>query len=138
MDRAASLKQWRESSAAGTPIVGAGLGTGIFCQVRRSCGSGPHHHLQFWPLPHGWARIVGWLHALRGRERHCRGDGPPSIAHRSQDTGVGVPVDKEIVILDEHTPLCREAIIVKMRVPALGGIAQLLCLARAANVARGR
>ena len=39
MDRAASLKRWRESSAAGTPIVGAGAGTGISAKCAEAAGA---------------------------------------------------------------------------------------------------
>src|SRR5579863_8875828 len=39
MDRAASLKRWRESSAAGNPIVGAGAGTGISAKCAESAGA---------------------------------------------------------------------------------------------------
>ena len=39
MDRAASLKRWRESSAAGTPIVGAGAGTGISAKCAEVAGA---------------------------------------------------------------------------------------------------
>ena len=39
MDRAACLKRWRESSAAGTPIVGAGAGTGISAKCAEAAGA---------------------------------------------------------------------------------------------------
>ena len=39
MDRAASLKRWRESSATGTPIVGAGAGTGISAKCAEAAGA---------------------------------------------------------------------------------------------------
>jgi len=39
MDRAASLKRWRESSAAGIPIVGAGAGTGISAKCAEAAGA---------------------------------------------------------------------------------------------------
>jgi predicted TIM-barrel enzyme len=39
MDRAASLKGWRERSAAGTPIVGAGAGTGISAKCAEAAGA---------------------------------------------------------------------------------------------------
>src|SRR6266700_3131883 len=39
MDRAASLNRWRESSAAGTPIVGAGAGTGISAKCAEAAGA---------------------------------------------------------------------------------------------------
>jgi len=39
MDRAASLKRWREHSAAGTPIVGAGAGTGISAKCAEAAGA---------------------------------------------------------------------------------------------------
>jgi predicted TIM-barrel enzyme len=39
MDRAASLKRWRESSAAGTPIVGAGAGTGLSAKCAEAAGA---------------------------------------------------------------------------------------------------
>jgi predicted TIM-barrel enzyme len=39
MDRAACLKRWRASSAAGTPIVGAGAGTGISAKCAEAAGA---------------------------------------------------------------------------------------------------
>ena len=39
MERAASLKRWRESSAEGTPIVGAGAGTGISAKCAEAAGA---------------------------------------------------------------------------------------------------
>ena len=39
MDRAACLKRWRESSAAGTPIIGAGAGTGISAKCAEAAGA---------------------------------------------------------------------------------------------------
>jgi predicted TIM-barrel enzyme len=39
MDRAACLKRWQASSAAGTPIVGAGAGTGISAKCAEAAGA---------------------------------------------------------------------------------------------------
>ncbi len=39
MDRAACLKRWRASSAAGTPILGAGAGTGISAKCAEAAGA---------------------------------------------------------------------------------------------------
>ena len=39
MDRAASLKRWQASSATGTPIVGAGAGTGISAKCAEAAGA---------------------------------------------------------------------------------------------------
>ncbi len=39
MDRAECLKRWRSSSAAGTPIVGAGAGTGISAKCAEAAGA---------------------------------------------------------------------------------------------------
>ena len=39
MDRAACLKRWRESSAAGALIVGAGAGTGISAKCAEAAGA---------------------------------------------------------------------------------------------------
>src|ERR1022692_670659 len=39
MDRATCLKRWQESSAAGTPIVGAGAGTGISAKCAEAAGA---------------------------------------------------------------------------------------------------
>jgi predicted TIM-barrel enzyme len=39
MDRAACLKRWRATSAAGTPIVGAGAGTGISAKCAEAAGA---------------------------------------------------------------------------------------------------
>jgi predicted TIM-barrel enzyme len=39
MDRAASLKRWRERSVAGIPIVGAGAGTGISAKCAEAAGA---------------------------------------------------------------------------------------------------
>jgi predicted TIM-barrel enzyme len=39
MDRAASLKRWRESRAAGIPIVGAGAGTGLSAKCAEAAGA---------------------------------------------------------------------------------------------------
>jgi predicted TIM-barrel enzyme len=39
MDRAACLKRWRESGAAGIPIIGAGAGTGISAKCAEAAGA---------------------------------------------------------------------------------------------------
>jgi hypothetical protein len=39
MDRGACLKRWRESSAAGIPIIGAGAGTGISAKCAEAAGA---------------------------------------------------------------------------------------------------
>jgi predicted TIM-barrel enzyme len=39
MDRAASLKRWQASSAAGIPIIGAGAGTGISAKCAEAAGA---------------------------------------------------------------------------------------------------
>lgn len=39
MDRAACLKRWQKSSQAGTPIVGAGAGTGISAKCAEAAGA---------------------------------------------------------------------------------------------------
>jgi predicted TIM-barrel enzyme len=39
MDRAACLKRWRESNAAGIPIIGAGAGTGISAKCAEAAGA---------------------------------------------------------------------------------------------------
>src|SRR6201987_5905568 len=39
MDRAACLKRWQASSAAGTPIIGAGAGTGIPAKCAEAAGA---------------------------------------------------------------------------------------------------
>jgi predicted TIM-barrel enzyme len=39
MDRAACLKRWQASSAAGTPIIGAGAGTGISAKCAEAAGA---------------------------------------------------------------------------------------------------
>ena len=39
MDRAACLKRWQASSATGTPIVGAGAGTGISAKCAEAAGA---------------------------------------------------------------------------------------------------
>jgi predicted TIM-barrel enzyme len=39
IDRAACLKRWRATSAAGTPIVGAGAGTGISAKCAEAAGA---------------------------------------------------------------------------------------------------
>ena len=39
MDRAACLKRWRESTAAGIPIIGAGAGTGISAKCAEAAGA---------------------------------------------------------------------------------------------------
>ena len=39
MDRAASLRRWRENSVAGTAIVGAGAGTGISAKCAEAAGA---------------------------------------------------------------------------------------------------
>src|SRR5881397_1769443 len=39
MDRAACLKRWQASTAAGTPIIGAGAGTGISAKCAEAAGA---------------------------------------------------------------------------------------------------
>jgi predicted TIM-barrel enzyme len=39
MDRAASLKRWQASSAAGIPVIGAGAGTGISAKCAEAAGA---------------------------------------------------------------------------------------------------
>jgi predicted TIM-barrel enzyme len=39
MDRAASRRRWRESSAAGTPVIGAGAATGISAKCAEAAGA---------------------------------------------------------------------------------------------------
>src|SRR6202166_1958083 len=39
MDRAACLKRWQTSSAAGIPIIGAGAGTGISAKCAEAAGA---------------------------------------------------------------------------------------------------
>ncbi len=89
MDRLVCLERWRANSAGGTPIVGAGAGTGISAKCAEAAGadliivynSGRYRMA-------GRGSLAG-PHALWGRERHRHGDGTRSTAHRSQDTSAG-------------------------------------------------